>query len=98
MKAAHAFLTLVVGVSVGAVWLANFWRRPRDVSVPVLLAPVAAALLGLSHWVAYDFALGHWAGDISLLQALFNVTVAALLLLRRAGALAPGAPVGGGAR
>ena len=86
MKAAHAFLTFVVGVSVGAVWLANFWRRPRHVSVPVLMAPAAAALLGLAHWVAYDFAIGHWAGDLSLLQALFNVGVATSLLVRRAGA------------
>ena len=84
MKAAHAFLTLVVGVTVGAVWLATFWRNPRAVSLPVLLAPVAAALLGLSHWVAYEFVLGHWAGDISLLQAIFNVVVAGALLARRA--------------
>lgn len=85
MKAAHAFLTLILGVSVGAVWLAAFWRRPRGAPLAVLLAPVAVALLGLGHWVAYDFSLSHWAGDFSLLQAIFNVGVAGVLLARRTG-------------
>ena len=84
MKAAHAFLTLIIGVSVGAVWLAVFWRNPRRAPLAVLMAPVAAALLGLGHWVAYDFSLSHWAGDFSLLQAIFNVAVTGVLLARRA--------------
>ena len=85
MNAAHALLTLILGVSVGAVWLATFWRRPRGVPFVVLVAPVAVALLGLGHWVAYDFSLRHWAGDFSLLQAVFNVVVASILVARRAG-------------
>jgi hypothetical protein len=83
MNAAHAMLTLIVGIGFGVTWLATFWRRPQGVSRGILAAPLAAAFLGLSHWVAYDFSLRHWAGDFSLLQATFNVVVAALLLTRR---------------
>ena len=83
-KAFHALLTLVVGAGVGVVWLRAFWHDARRAPASVVAAPVAAGLLGLGHWVAYDFALGHWAGDFSLLQALFNFTVAAALLYRRA--------------
>jgi hypothetical protein len=83
MNALHALLTLVIGVSFGATWLRTFWHRPRSVSTLVLSAPLAAALLGLGHWVAYDFSLEHWAGDFSLMQALFNVSVTALLFARR---------------
>jgi len=35
----------------------------------------------LGHWAAYDFSLAHWAGDFSLLQALFTLAVTAALLL-----------------
>jgi hypothetical protein len=83
VKALHALLTLVLGVAFGITWLRAFWNRPTSVSATVLLAPLAAALLGLGHWIAYDFSLAHWAGDFSLLQALFNSGVTALLLLRR---------------
>jgi hypothetical protein len=84
MKGIHAGVTLVIGLAFGLVWLRAFWNTPRSVSPAVLGAPIAAALLGLGHWVAYDFSLGHWAGDFSLLQAVFNVAVAGALLTRRA--------------
>ena len=87
MKAFHALLTLVLGSAVGVVWLRAFWHNARRVPAVVIAAPVAAGLLGLGHWVAYDFAVGHWAGDFSLLQAVFNIGVATALLYRR-GALA----------
>ncbi len=83
MKALHALLTLVLGIAFGITWLRTFWNRPGSVSSVVLYAPLAAALLGLGHWIAYDFSLKHWAGDFSLFQALFNVGVTALLLARR---------------
>ena len=83
MKAFHAVVTLVLGFAVGIVWLRTFWNDSHRVPSAVLAAPIAAALLGLSHWVAYDFSLSHWAGDFSLLQAVFNVSVAILLLTRR---------------
>jgi len=69
------------------VWLATFWRGARRVPAAVVAAPAAVALAGLGHWVAYDFSLGHWAGDFSLLQAVFNVAVAGALLSRRADSL-----------
>ena len=84
MKALHAVVTLVLGFAVGIVWLRTFWNDTRRVPPAILAAPVAAALLGLSHWVAYDFSLSHWAGDFSLLQAVFNISVAIVLLTRRA--------------
>lgn len=83
-KAFHAMSTFIVGLAVGVAWLRAFWSAPRRAPAYVLAAPIAAGLLGLSHWVAYDFAVGHWAGDFSLAQALFNFAVAALLLARRA--------------
>ena len=83
MKAFHAVTTLVLGFAVGIVWLRTFWNDSHRVPSTVLAAPIAAALLGLSHWVAYDFSLSHWAGDFSLLQAVFNVSVAIVLLTRR---------------
>jgi len=83
MKAFHALLTLVLGFTVGIVWLRTFWNDSHRVPPAILAAPVAAALLGLGHWIAYDFSLQHWAGAFSLLQALFNVSVAAALLMRR---------------
>lgn len=83
-KATHAMLTLVLGIAFGVVWLRLFWSSARQTPVPVILAPIAVALLGLGHWVAYDFSLSHWAGDFSLLQAVFNVVVVAGLLRRRA--------------
>ena len=83
MKAFHAVITLVLGFAVGIVWLRTFWNDSHRVPPAVLAAPIAAALLGLSHWVAYDFSLSHWAGDFSLLQAVFNISVAIMLLARR---------------
>ena len=83
MKAFHAVVTLVLGFAVGIVWLRTFWTDSRRVPPAVVAAPIAAALLGLSHWVAYDFSLSHWAGDFSLLQALFNVSVGLVLLSKR---------------
>jgi hypothetical protein len=83
MKALHALLTLVLGMAFGIAWLRTFWNRPGSASSVVLCAPVVAALLGLGHWIAYDFSLAHWAGDFSLFQALFNISVTVLLLLRR---------------
>lgn len=83
MKALHAMVTLILGLTVGVIWLRTFWHNPRRVPGVVLAAPAAAGLLGLGHWVAYDFSLSHWAGDFSLLQAVFNVLVAGLLLSRR---------------
>ena len=86
MRALHALLTLVVGLGVGLVWLRAFWREPRRAPTAVVAAPLAAALLGLGHWVAYDFSLGHWAGDFSLMHAVFNAGVASVLLFRRSSA------------
>ena len=83
MKAFHALLTLIVGTGLGVLWLRAFWRDPSRVRVAILAAPIGFALLGLGHWVAYDFSLRHWAGDFSLAQALFNTAVATALLLRR---------------
>ncbi len=83
MKALHALVTLVLGFTVGIVWLRTFWNDSHRVPASILAAPVAAALLGLGHWIAYDFSLQHWAGDFSLLQAVFNVSVAAALFARR---------------
>jgi hypothetical protein len=83
MNALHALLTLIIGLGFGLVWLRTFWTDPRQASPLILAAPVAAALLGLSHWIAYDFSLRHWAGDFSLMQAVFNAAVATALLARR---------------
>lgn len=83
MKALHALVTLVLGFTVGIVWLRTFWKDSHRVPAVILAAPAAAAVLGLGHWIAYDFSLGHWAGDFSLLQALFNVSVAVALLVRQ---------------
>lgn len=82
-KALHAFLTLILGVAVGLVWLRTFWNDARRAPAAVIAAPLAAAVLGLGHWVAYDFSTGHWAGDSSLLQAVFNQVVTAALFYRR---------------
>ncbi|MGQ0538272.1 MAG: hypothetical protein ACT4R6_04945 [Gemmatimonadaceae bacterium] len=82
-NALHAMLTLLVGLSVGALWLRLFWRKQPAVTSAPLLAPAAAGFLGLGHWVAYDFSLQHWAGDFSLAQALFNFAVTLVLLARR---------------
>jgi hypothetical protein len=83
MKATHALVTLVLGTLVGIVWLRTFWRKPDSAPAAVIAMPIAAAILGLEHWIAYDFSLSHWAGDFSLLQAVFNVSVAIALLIRR---------------
>lgn len=83
LNAIDAVGTLIIGMAVGIAWLRAFWSSPNRVPVTVLAAPVAAGFLGLSHWVAYDFSIGHWAGDFSLIQAVFNFIVAALLLSRR---------------
>ena len=84
MKAAHALVTLILGLAVGITWLKTFWKKPNAVPSVVIAMPLAAAVLGLGHWVAYDFSLRHWAGDFSLFQALFNVGVVVTLLSRRA--------------
>ena len=86
MNAFHALMTLVLGSAVGVVWLRAFWLGAGRAPAAVVAAPAAVGLLGLGHWVAYDFAVGHWAGDFSLLQAVFNVGVAAALLYRRGAA------------
>ena len=83
-KALHALLTFVLGLAVAATWLRAFWGAPRRVPIAVLVAPAAVGVVGLGHWVAYDFSLGHWAGDASLVQAATNLLVVALLLGRRA--------------
>lgn len=90
VKALHALVTLVLGFTVGIVWLRTFWNDSHRVPAAILAAPIAAALLGLGHWIAYDFSLQHWAGDFSLLQAVFNVSVAAALLMRRSAQHASG--------
>jgi hypothetical protein len=84
MKAIHAMVTLVIGFAVGFTWLRVFWNNSRSAPAAVIAAPIAAGLLGLGHWVAYDFSLQHWAGDFSLMQAVFNTVVAGALLARRA--------------
>jgi hypothetical protein len=83
MKALHALATLVIGLAVGLVWLKAFWKDAARVPAAVIAAPFAAGVLGLGHWIAYDFSLEHWAGDFSLMQAVFNAGVAAALLYRR---------------
>ena len=86
MKALHALVTLVIGVTVGMVWLRAFWRDPGRVPAAVLAMPLAAGILGLGHWIAYDFSLSHWAGDFSLMQAVFNAGVVTALWYRRGAA------------
>jgi hypothetical protein len=81
-KALHAVLTLLIGVAFGIVWLRAFWNEARPAPAAVLALPLAAAVLGLGHWVAYDFSVQHWAGDFSLLQAAFNLAVTAALFYR----------------
>jgi hypothetical protein len=87
MKAFHALTTLILGLAIGGVWLRTFWNDARSVPAVILGAPLAAGVLGLSHWIAYDFSLGHWAGDFSLVQAAFNVAVTTALLYRRGAGL-----------
>lgn len=84
MKAVHALVTLILGLAVGITWLKTFWSKPNAVPALVIAMPLAAAVLGLGHWVSYDFSLRHWAGDFSLIQAVFNVGVVATLFSRRA--------------
>jgi hypothetical protein len=83
LKALHAFTTLLLGLAIGGLWLSTFWRDPRRVPAAILAAPLAAGVLGLGHWIAYDLSLGHWAGDFGLTQAAFNAWVTAALLYRR---------------
>ena len=82
-KAAHALLTLLLGVAFGATWLRLFWNDARRASPALLLAPAIVGIVGLGPWVAYDFSLSHWAGAFSLAQALFNALVVALVLMRQ---------------
>ncbi len=82
-KALHAFLTLIIGVAVGLVWLRTFWHDARRAPAAIIAAPLAAGVLGLSHWVAYDFSVQHWTGVFSLLQAAFNLVVTVALFYRR---------------
>jgi hypothetical protein len=83
LKAADALLTLVLGSFIGGVWLRTFWSDARRVPLLVLAAPLVAGLLGREHWVADDFSVRHWAGDVSLAQALCNATVVCALCYRR---------------
>jgi len=82
-KAFHAVLTLVLGVAVGSIWLRKFWNDVRLVPTAVVVTPLLVAVLGLGHWVAYDFSVMHWAAGFSLIQALFNTAVVFVLLARR---------------
>ena len=90
MKALHALATLAIGVTVGIVWLRAFWNDARRVPSAVLAAPLAAGVLGLGPWIAYDFSVNHLAAAFSLMQAVFNAGVTAALLYRRGAAT--GAP------
>jgi len=49
MRALHALATLVIGVTVGLVWLKAFWKDAGRVPAAVIAAPLAADVLGLSH-------------------------------------------------
>ena len=82
-KAFHAVLTLVLGVAVGTIWLRKFWKGVRLVPTAVVVTPLLVAVLGLGHWVAYDFSVTHWAAGFSLIQAVFNTSVVFVLLARR---------------
>ena len=90
MKALHALATLAIGVTFGIVWLKAFWNDPRRVPAAVIAAPLAAGVLGLGPWIAYDFSVNHLAAAFSLMQAVFNAGVTAALLYRRGAAT--GAP------
>ncbi|MBI2401667.1 MAG: hypothetical protein HYV20_02790 [Gemmatimonadetes bacterium] len=91
MKALHALVTLVIGVTVGTVWLRAFWKDAGRVPAAVIAAPLAAAVLGLGPWIAFDLSLRHWAGDSSLIQAVFNAGVTGALFYRRGAVPRPGA-------
>lgn len=82
-KAFHAMLTLILGLALGILWLRTFWDQARESPIAIVAAPFAIAVLGLGHWIAYDFSIRHWAAGFSFIQAVFNVCVAVLLLIRR---------------
>jgi len=85
MQTAFALFSWLAGFGMCLVWLLCFWPNPRRVPTLVLAAPVAAALLGLRGWASYDFAFGHWVGDISfLLLGASMATVVALFVRRSA--------------
>ena len=81
-KALHALVTLVLGVAVAVVWLRTFWNEAQNTRATILAAPLAVAVLGLGHWINYDFSMKHWAADFSLIQAALNVLVSLVLLQR----------------
>jgi hypothetical protein len=83
MKVVGAFLVWIAGFGICLVWLRAFWHDPRRVPVPVLVAPLAAAVLGVGGWRSYDFSFGHWVGDISFVLAVVSIAVTAALLLKR---------------
>ncbi len=82
-KAAHALLTLLLGLAFGVTWLRLFWNGPRPPAPALVLAPAIVGIVGLGPWIAYDFSLAHWASAFSLGQALFNALVVAALLARQ---------------
>ena len=82
-KAAHALLTLLLGLAFGVTWLRLFWNQSRRVSPALLLAPAVVGIVGLGPWIAYDFSLSHWASAFSLGQALFNALVVTALVARQ---------------
>jgi len=83
MNIAFAVLVWAVGFGMGVVWLRVFWQDPRRVPAAVVAAPLLAALFGLGGWRGYDFAFGHWVGDISFTLLVFSLAVAASLLFKR---------------
>ena len=82
-KAAHALLTLLLGLAFGVTGLQFFWNDARRATPALLLAPAIVGIIGLGPWIAYDFSLAHWASAFSLGQALFNALVVAALLARQ---------------
>lgn len=83
IKALHATFTIFGGMAVGCIWLAKFWAGRYKDDLSLIIFPLFVAVLGLLHWINYDYSLGHWASAGSVLQAVFNVGVVILLLSRR---------------
>jgi len=87
IKALHAAFTIFGGMAVGFIWLAKFWAGRYKDDSSLIIFPLFVAVLGLLHWINYDYSLGHWASAGSVLQAVFNLGVVILLLSRRFHAL-----------
>jgi hypothetical protein len=51
-NAAHALLTLLLGLAFGVTWLQFFWNRSRRVLPALLLAPAVVGIVGLGPWIA----------------------------------------------